>query len=206
MVMVLGLTGAPGSGKDTFADILEIGNVVARYSFARPVYEMLEALLGQLPMRTLPNGKEVIDKDSIIPGYGCNLRHMLRTLGTGWGREMINDNIWVYKADEWYRQLDLTVYEYVIFTDVRYDNEAAFVKALVGDIIHIVNRDAIIRLQEERTKKGVIHSSDDFIAPYYVDYNLHNSTLDLQTYTFNIDTTLSILRQRHNKVETPNTR
>lgn len=187
---VIGLTGGRNVGKDTFADILECKSITARYSFARPLYEMLETLLGdKIPMKTLPNGRVTYDKDAIIEPYGCNLRHFLCTLGTDWGRKMIDDNIWVFKAEEWFNQLaDKEQLEYVIFTDVRYDNEAFLVAdKLGGKIVKVSCQEAAMCSWAHKK-----YDSDRGIDHRYIGGIIHNYK-NMDIYASDIDRVVAML-------------
>ena len=77
------------------------------------------------------DAKAVID-DS----FGVTPRHMMQTLGTEWGRHMIDGDIWV-KA---FARLNAGMC--VIVPDVRFENEAALVREH-GVLIHLTGRGGI---------------------------------------------------------------
>ena len=162
----LGLAGKKRVGKDTFANIVDDGSSVATFSFAEPIYAMLESAFGSLPR--IGDGFEV-DKDAVIPAAGKTVRELLQTLGTDWGRELVNNNVWVNIMEDYLSMRlaegNLTP-DYVIFTDVRFDNEAALVKKLGGTVIEIRNDNA---------PKGDKHASEAGVTPSLIDYVLHNN-------------------------------
>jgi hypothetical protein len=115
-------------------------------AFANTIKEMVAALLG-VPRARLEDREF---KETVIPSYGKSPREMLQTLGTGWGREMISDNIWATALLQGYQPLvtspsifeggdDLVISPNWLITDVRFPNE---VKAIedAGGIVIRVNR------------------------------------------------------------------
>ena len=126
---IIGIAGLARSGKDTLADYLldNLGDVWRRSSFANPMKQMLGAI-----------GVDCSDsnKDNIDPTFGVPVRHMMQTLGTEWGREMIHGNIWV----EAFARLNAG--KYVIVPDVRFENEAELVREY-GVLICIEGRGGI---------------------------------------------------------------
>lgn len=136
---VIGITGRKRAGKDTMAGIIKDhakGEVVT-YAFADPVYAMLEKFLNGFPM--VPGTGEV-DKNAVVYPYGVTMRHMLQTLGTEWGRDCIHPDIWVMKANHFFDMYDSSTNtpEYFVFTDVRFNNEAKFVRDIGGTVIRVV--------------------------------------------------------------------
>lgn len=160
----LGLTGKKQVGKDTFADVLMEDGNVARFSFAEPLYAMLHAAFGKLPVDE--NGN--VDKNGIVPAAGKTVRSLLQTLGTEWGRNTVNQNMWVNILDSYIEQYLADLggdIDYVMFTDIRFDNEAAYVKRKGGRIIEIRRKSA---------PAGDSHSSEKGIDPGLVDHVIHN--------------------------------
>ena len=119
----IGIIGAKGSGKDTFAaPFIRCG--FQRVAFADPMKEMLFAGLG-ISRETLWGPSEA--RETIPAGFTVSVRHMLQTLGTGWGRDCVDEDVWIRAA------LAATVGKEPdglwIVTDVRFPNEAAALEA-----------------------------------------------------------------------------
>jgi energy-coupling factor transporter ATP-binding protein EcfA2 len=119
---VIGLTGYAGCGKTTIAKMLT--SLLAKedavlLSFAAPIKAMLYAGLG---MQDKDLSAELI--------YGKTYRELAQTLGTEWGRDMVRKDIWLQalamKAED----------KFVIIDDVRFEQEADFVRAH-GELIHV---------------------------------------------------------------------
>ena len=112
---LIGITGKARSGKDTTAKYLlnKLGGNWSSASFADPMKAMLNAI-----------GVDTSDEAKDLPSnqYGVSTRHMLQTLGTEWGRNLIADDFW------------LTVFESMnagrclIVPDVRFENEADLIR------------------------------------------------------------------------------
>lgn len=96
-----------------------------RHSFAGPIYEMMSALLGT-EARDLP-------KERAIPQLGGRtLRYALQTLGTEWGREMIDGDLWLNTL-----RSRLVDGQYAIVDDLRFWNEFEMLRDIGATIIRI---------------------------------------------------------------------
>lgn len=126
---LIGIAGPARAGKDTLASYLldNLSDDWSRSSFADP----LKAMLSVIGVDCSDDAKAVID-DS----YGVTPRHMMQTLGTEWGRHMIDGDIWVKAFAR------LNVGKCVIVPDVRFEDEAALVREH-GVLIHLVGRGGI---------------------------------------------------------------
>jgi hypothetical protein len=169
--MLVGLTGYAGSGKDTAAAGL-IASGWKRVSFAEPLRKMLTVL------------------NPIIDRGGCRLsgwvdqlgwdkakqhpevRRFLQILGTEVGREMIDPDLWTKLAK---KEMDRyhNAGHSVVFTDVRFKNEAEMIK---------LNGGKVIRIYREGTSPARNHVSDTNVDLLSVDFEIVNngSVEDLQ--------------------------
>lgn len=144
MFKVIGIAGPARCGKDTAAKIMQHHNPgwTVR-SFADPIKDMLRAGLG------LTEGQLYGDnKDEHDAFYGCSPRHMLQTLGTEWGRNIIGRNLWVdamHKSLENLTEKDDGIF---ILPDVRFYSEAKFIREH-GVMVHITGCDHIIKSNHE---------------------------------------------------------
>ena len=126
---LIGIAGPARAGKDTLASYLldNLSDDWTRSSFADP----LKAMLSVIGVDCSDDAKAVID-DS----YGVTPRHMMQTLGTEWGRHMIDGDIWVKAFAR------LNAGKCVIVPDVRFENEADLVREH-GVLIHLTGRGGI---------------------------------------------------------------
>ena len=162
--MLIGICGAAGSGKDTVADILGF----ERVAFADPLYEMVATVTGMTPDEM----RDRETKERTIGWLGHSPRQLLQTLGTEWGRNTISQTIWVDTAMRRVRGL-LEQGRSVVVTDVRFDNEAAAIKAAGGVIWQVVRGQGSIKGLAAR------HASEGGVDPLLIDRVLGNwSTIE----------------------------
>ena len=132
--MLIGLCGAAGAGKNSVAEFLtdSDGCIFIQMAFADPLYQCISTITG-LPVARL---KDRAVKEAVIPWLGKSPRQMLQSMGTEWGRGMIHDEIWIRIAMERAGQHS-SVGRGVVFTDVRFDNEAQAIVDAGGEVWRI---------------------------------------------------------------------
>lgn len=150
---VIGISGLARTGKDTVANFIlaQVGGY--RYSFADPMRDMLKALGIDL---TDPYWQE--RKEKPIAALGTSPRHLMQTLGTEWGRNMIHPDIWLTMA----KQRLLAFGPGMIISDVRFENEAAWVRSLGGLVIHVL-RPKADKISDHASETGVVIDDLDFV-------------------------------------------
>ncbi len=166
---VIGIAGRARSGKDTVAEIL-LSLTVAhyRYSFADPIRAMLLAGFGV----DMANPEWQSRKEEPAPELlGKSPRFIMQTLGTEWGRDIIAADLWLQLGA---RRLDRTPGQTMVIADVRFANEAKWVR----------QHGVLIHLRNPRTPRIRQHSSEVGVRPAKGDLRLVN------------DGTLDVLRQR----------
>ncbi len=126
---LIGIAGPARAGKDTLCSYMldNLDGIWLRSSFADPLKEMLRAI----GVDCSDEAKAVVSDD-----YGVTPRHMMQTLGTEWGRNLIDGDIWVKAFAR------LNAGKCVIVPDVRFENEANLVREH-GVLIHLVGRGGI---------------------------------------------------------------
>lgn len=165
--IVLGLTGFKRSGKDTAGKYLQQVYSTELGSFAEPIYRMLQAMLKHHRHDVAFFGREAAetqDKNALIPPFGVSLRSMLQTLGTEWGRTFVSDTVWIDLARSWMSMAYKKHSYLIVFTDVRFPNEARFIKEQGGYVLRIVGKNS----QEDT------HISEAGIPDELVDYVVDN--------------------------------
>lgn len=160
--MLVGLCGFKGSGKSTLvAHNLRVGLRPAQVvSFASPIKKALHAM--GVPWAALINAE---DKNFPL-GLFCGKtgRQLQQSLGTEWGRDMVGPDLWIRLANDavtknWGYELN------VIIDDVRFDDEAKYIKDNGGIIIHVVRAN----------HKGLdMHRSEAGINPTFIDMEFVN--------------------------------
>lgn len=124
---VIGLVGLAKSGKSEVAKLL-MARGYRRAPFARPLKDMLRSL--GLSEDQVDGDLKEIPVDEL---FGLTPRHLMRTIGTEWGRSQHTD-FWVAV----WRMRNLTgSHEMIVADDVRFPNEVAAIHALGGEVWHI---------------------------------------------------------------------
>ena len=151
--VLIGITGPARSGKDTVADILlHIFTDFERYSFATPIKDMILA------------GLELEDKcEHADEMYAASYRKIAQTLGTEWGRNVINPDIWLLIAQK------RAVGKHLIITDVRFENEAEWIRRN-GLLIHVEREEH----EEELEGTEAAHESEVKVQCKHGDYKILN--------------------------------
>jgi hypothetical protein len=163
--VIIGIAGPARSGKDTVADFLvaETGGYI--YSLAAPLKAMLLAGLGVDMALPYWQGK----KEEPIGAFGKSPRQLLQTLGTERGRDMVNPDIWLIMATIRLKRSGGGM----IIPDIRFENEAQWIRDRGGTIIHLRRKEA---------PNINPHSSEGGVALALGETTIHNdgSLQDLQ--------------------------
>lgn len=135
MPFLIGLTGYAGSGKDSVRDILETDHEFTGLAFAEPIRAMICELLTSNGIGSEWMYERTL-KEQVIPQLGVSYRHMAQTLGTEWGRNLQTD-FWLRIAQAYMEDLSNHGHLHFVVSDVRFVNEAEWVKKQGGVIWHI---------------------------------------------------------------------
>jgi hypothetical protein len=144
MSRLVGIAGLAGSGKSTAAELFGRSYGMRVVSFAFPLKVMASTLLmSGFCYDQASVGLYMDNKEAVIPELRVTMRHLLQTLGTEWGRNRIAHDMWVRSAasrvsDAFSDDVD------VVVDDVRFEDEAAFIRSNGGLLIHLV-RPGVVR-------------------------------------------------------------
>ena len=166
---IIGFTGPKQSGKSTAADYLVAGGF-KRLSFAEPIKDIVWFLLQGFNLKhNYIEQLMTTDKEVVIPELGVSARHVMQTLGTDWGRKLIHPDIWVMWMS---KRLVTETADYLVFEDVRFENEAALIRSLGGLIIHI-DRGDLVSDDSHISESGIkMHADDVLISNNYAVVDL----------------------------------
>ena len=141
--LLIGLTGLAGSGKDTVRAILEEHEFLG-FAFADPIRSMLRELLASADIdpacmddRDL---KELPIYQLSSDGKPVSYRMLAQTLGTEWGRS-IQPDFWLRIAQSHIDGIRVSTFGQLpdfVISDVRFENEANWIRAQGGVIWRIV--------------------------------------------------------------------
>lgn len=156
---LIGLTGPAGSGKDTVARLLCEQHGFVQIAFADPLRAMLKAGLGltdeELHRRDL--------KEAPLEWLGKSPRQLLQTLGTEWGRRQVHPHLWLELAARRIAQIKASSpclhIAGIVVSDVRFDNEADFIRAQGGQVWHL-HRD-VAPVAEHASESGVAYRREE---------------------------------------------
>lgn len=170
---------APSSGKTTTAIALQDHGFL-RLPFAQPVKDMARVLLEQLgiPEPAIDNHLYG-DRSALIPHINVSGRHLLQTLGTEWGRQLINPAIWL---ECWSQRARLSLWAgvSVVADDVRFPEEADLIRSLGGEV-WLIDRPGV-RYEGSHASEGGLrdypHFSEILTNDGLID-DLNNRVLEL---------------------------
>ena len=136
---LIGLAGRAGVGKSTVARLLCEQHAFVEVALAAPIKRALSALL-DLPAATFD---DPATKETPIPWLrNTSPRRLMQTLGTGWGRQMIADDLWRILAERHITTLTAQAERLhisgIVVSDLRYPDEADWLRTLGGTVWHIV--------------------------------------------------------------------
>ena len=148
--MIIGLySPAAQSGKTTVAQYLQERGY-CRLPFAQPMRDMLSVMLSDLGYSEEHIAHHLyVDKEAVVAELGVSARHLLRTLGTEWGRECVSPSVWL---DVWLAKARRK--SFVVVDDVRFTNEAELIRLLGGEVWRIT-RPGVVRNTEHASEGGL---------------------------------------------------
>ena len=158
--IIIGLAGRAGSGKTTAAKHLvdELG--FTRLSFADPIRNMVGDFLMDMGYGAdYVDSLLTIEKNQVLAPIGRSSRQLMQSIGTEWGRDCVDNDVWVTLARRRVRTIDADL---IVFDDVRFENEASMVRSLGGIIIHIDRGDLVA--DAHRSEAGIMDDDNDFFV------------------------------------------
>lgn len=164
---IIGVTGLSRSGKDTIAT-----HIVEKYNYKRMAFaDSLKAACALLLNRPLIDMYEG-DRESIMPEWGFSIREFLQDQGTRALREFpqdgninkaIGDKFHIIRTFMEIGNISKTnQYNGVVISDLRFENEAGFVRGSGGIIIK-VERDGLKKMSHV-SEAGITLTESDFIV------------------------------------------
>lgn len=158
--LLVGFAGRARTGKDTAALYLERNYEFQRYGLADPIKLGARAMFGLTTEHERPENKE-----EIIPWLGVSPRQLWQWIGTDFGRNMVCDNVWLLIAERALLNAYGLRFRGLVISDVRFENEASWIRSQGGAIIHLERADA---------PKVNAHVSESGVQVNDRDYVIHN--------------------------------
>jgi hypothetical protein len=147
---VIGFSGKAHAGKDTAGQYLVDKYYFKHYYFAKPLKEGCHKMFNL-------SDEQIKNKEKVIEPWGKSPRELYQLLGTDVART-IDPNVWVKNAEIFYRQaLGFSI----VITDVRFTNEAYWIKQKGGIVIQIKRDNEPIPESSHASENGMKESDYD---------------------------------------------
>jgi hypothetical protein len=157
--LIIGFAGKKGCGKTTAASHLCRNLGFVKHSFADPIRIMTFNFIKSFGYSDIEAHRFINDDKTVtIPNIGRSARWIMQTLGTEWGRNLINGHCWVKAAAF---KLKKTIDQRIVFDDVRFENEADLIRDLGGVIIHITRKSDDI--DHHASERGIAANEKDLV-------------------------------------------
>lgn len=122
MIMLVGVCGKAGAGKDTIADYLVNNHGFKKIALADPIKRMVKDVF-VLDDHTV---YDRVAREQPLPQWNnWSVRKLLQTIGTELFRRNIDDSVWVKSL--WYRVQSDPTSNYVV-SDIRFPNELEYLQ------------------------------------------------------------------------------
>lgn len=135
MRKIIGIAGKARVGKDTVAKYLWTAYGYTRVAFADPLKVAAQAIFGLTSEQTWDDDL----KEVPIPYWGYSPRQLFQLLGSDCVKP-------VFGADIWARHMHLNLLalpeDDLVIPDVRFEQEAAYIRNMGGTILHLTRPDA----------------------------------------------------------------
>lgn len=161
--ILIGLSGKMGVGKDYIAH-----NILMPYLEKKNIKTLMIAFADQIKVNT--SVKHNINLFDMYDTKNENIRRLLQKEGTENGRNKYGDNIWINYVDKWTDIYSKRGIQAFIIMDVRFKNEAEYIKSKNGLLIRI---EAPLRNKERITNEK-----------NSLEIQKHISEIDLDDYKF----------------------
>lgn len=166
--VLIGLTGAAGSGKTAAAQHLQAAWDFEPLAFADPLRDMLAHMLADLGVDHAVLTEPDLKACPVPELAGRSARYCMQTLGD-WGRAL-HPNHWVHmlaaRAGLPPHGPAYPVHDRIVVTDVRFENEAAWLHAQGG---------RLLRLYRPQAQPVRPHASEQHWHTLPADAELHNN-------------------------------
>ena len=162
--MIVGVHGPLNGGKDTVATLIQeiYPGKFNRYAFAKPIKEACQIMFGFSSYQI----EDRVIKEEIDPFWGFSPRKVMQLLGTEYGRDMLRKDVWIQRA-----RLEVEINKkknlHTIITDVRFENEAEWVRSENAILIRLKVPNLI---RDEKYS----HASEAGITEAFEDLNIIN--------------------------------
>ena len=153
---LIGFAGKARSGKDTAGAYLVDNYHFLRYSFAQPLKDGAKAMFNLTE-------EQIENKEKVIEPWGRSPRELYQLLGTDIART-IDKRVWIKNAEMFVKK---SLGRSIVITDVRFKNEAEWIKSLGGVVIYLESKTRGIHTR-------TLHASENGLNMNDVDLIIEN--------------------------------
>lgn len=168
---IIGIAGKKKVGKDLVCDYIKellAPKLVNRIAFA-------DALKGEVARGCSVTGKEIVDIPFIEKNKDA-FRMILQGWGTDFRRNLCDKNYWILKLKDTIDNTPSHIYA-VVIPDVRFLNEAYWIKSIGGTVIQVSRRIGLVDNHISETEL----CNSDFPFDFYISNESSLEELKLKT-------------------------
>jgi len=180
-VIIIGITGTKGSGKDTFAKYLIEHFGFIRLAFADKLKEACQIIFGFSDDQIHdPRAKEIVDSY-----WKHTPREILQIVGTELFRDKLSESLSDIGQDIWIRSVDRQIKNMIangkkrfVITDVRFPDELEYISRINGYTVKIFRDNANTKRIDagyDVANKLSTHKSEIMIDKFECDYLINNN-------------------------------
>lgn len=176
---IIGLHGMAGSGKDFIAE-----NCLSPLGYFR------FALANHFKIDLIRKGTYTYEE--VYVTKPPHVRHGMQDAGTKDGRDTYGEDVWLIAAEAWMYSIHMSnkINKFVI-ADIRFDNEAEWIKSKGGIMIKLESNRTRFGMDEQAKK----HSSEAGVSDHLIDYTVINDDgTDVASLQWQIDSILENMR------------
>lgn len=166
-MIIIGVTGFKGCGKSSFAKALtkhieeNCNRLVLSAPFARPLKIACEAIFGRAYWYGTDEEKNKLLTywPEVLGEPFETTRRILQSVGTDLFRGNLHEDLWIHAQRIYLKQHNAL--DVVIIDDIRFENEAEFVRSCNGTLLHCVRRDRPTSQDKHASETGVVFKDGD---------------------------------------------
>jgi dephospho-CoA kinase len=129
-MILIGLVGSKGVGKDTAADFLVKKYDFVSMAYADPLKEACRVVFNLTTEQLHDRAK----KEEAVEPWGMSPRRILQTVGTDLFRNRFHKDVWLRNLEH---RVRASRRDRIVVTDVRFENEMEHVRSLGGFLVRI---------------------------------------------------------------------
>ena len=134
--------------------------------------------------------KNIFTHEEVFETKPPHVRHRLQQIGTEENRDVYGEDTWVCATEAWlYSIYTANNIDKFVIADIRFDNEAQWIKDRDGIMIRVDSNRSRSGMDEQAKK----HSSEAGVSDDLIDYVVINDTdTDVQSLQWQINTLLEV--------------